>query len=96
MDKSVYRLPSALLPIGMSLAALGVVLADLARIHGGQSAGDGPAAYVFQILLVGQAPVVAFFAIKWLPRLPAEAMMMIGLQAGAAFLAMMPMVILDL
>jgi hypothetical protein len=39
---------------------------------------------------------VAFFAIKWLPRQPADAMMMMGLQALAALLALAPLLFLGL
>ena len=41
-------------------------------------------------------PIVAFFAIKWLPRQPAQAMMMMGLQAFAALLALAPVVFFSL
>ena len=96
MNTSIFRVPSALLPIAMSLAALGVMVGHLAMAGAAGFAADDSTAYVFQLLLVCQVPVVAFFSIKWLPRLPAEAMMMIGLQAGAAMLALVPVVMLGL
>jgi hypothetical protein len=97
MNKSIFKLPSAILPIMMSLAALTLVLVHVA-LRGGtpEPPDEGTAAHVFQLLLAGQAPIVAFFAIRWLPRLPAETLMMIGIQAGAAMLALAPVVILDL
>ena len=96
MNRSIFRVPSAILPMAMSLAALAVVLSHLALMGGAPEADEGAAAHIFQLLLVGQAPVVAFFAIKWLPRLPAETMMVIGMQAGAAMLALAPVVIFEL
>ncbi len=95
MNRSVLKLPSAILPVAMSLAALIVVLVHLALADAAPQAGESTA-QAFQLLLAGQAPVVAFFAIKWLPRLPGEALMMMGVQAGAAMLALAPVVFLDL
>jgi hypothetical protein len=51
---------------------------------------------LFQLLLAGQAPFVAFFALKWLPRMPSEAMHVIAAQAAAALLAIAPVVFFDL
>jgi len=50
-------------------------------------ADEGTAAHIFQILMVAQVPVVAFFAINWLPRTPRQALNVLALQAGAAFAA---------
>jgi hypothetical protein len=47
-------------------------------------------------MLAGQAPFVAFFALKWLPRVPAEAMLVIAAQAAAALVALAPVVLFDL
>jgi len=80
----------------MSLVALAVVLGHLVLVGVTPGTDEGPAAHIFQLLLVGQAPFVAFFAIKWLPRLPAETMMVIGMQAGAAMLALAPVVVFEL
>ena len=96
MNRSIFRLPSAIAPMAMSLAALLVVLGHLTLMGAGPQGDEGAAAHIFQLLLAGQAPVVAFFAIKWLPRLPAETMMVIGMQAGAAMLALAPVVIFEL
>jgi hypothetical protein len=96
MNRSIFKVPSAIVPLVMSLVALAVVLAHLALASAAPQADEGPAAHLFQLLLAGQAPIVAFFAIKWLPRLPAETLMMIGLQAGAAMLALAPVIIFNL
>jgi hypothetical protein len=46
--------------------------------------------------MAGQAPVVAFFAIKWLPRAPKQALYVLALQAGVALAAMAPVYFLHL
>ena len=96
MNPSLFRQPSAILPLAMSFLALVLVVAQLASHGIAHEADEGPAAHIFQLLLAGQAPIVAFFAIKWLPRDPAQALMMMGLQALAALLALAPAVIFDL
>jgi hypothetical protein len=45
---------------------------------------------VWQLLMAGQAPVIAFYAIKWLPREPKRAMGVLGMQIGAALAAALP------
>jgi hypothetical protein len=45
--------------------------------------------------MAGQLPVVAFFAIKWLPRSPRQALLVLALQAGAALAALAPVFLLN-
>jgi hypothetical protein len=40
--------------------------------------------------MAGQLPVVAFFAVKWLPKDPRRALQVLALQAGAALAALAP------
>jgi hypothetical protein len=74
----------------MSFAALSVVLTHLAVFGIAREADEGAAAHLFQLLMAGQAPVVAYFAIKWLPREPRQAFPVIALQVGAALIALAP------
>src|ERR1700680_97829 len=82
--------PSAFVPVAMSLAALIVVLGFLARYGVVHEADEGAAAHIFQLLLVLQLPIVAFFAIKWLPRAPKAALRILALQAAAGLAALAP------
>ena len=84
MNASPIKQPSALLPVAMSLAALAVVLAHAALYGVVHEADEGTAAHLFQILMAAQAPVVLYFAVKWLPQAPGRALRVLGLQAGAA------------
>lgn len=81
------RKPSELLPLAMSLAALALVLGHAAIFGVIHEADEGIAAHVFQLLMAAQVPVVAFFAIKWLPRAPSDTLKVLALQAAAAFAA---------
>jgi hypothetical protein len=46
--------------------------------------------------MAGQIPVLAFFAIKWLPRAPRQTLYVLALQAGAALAAISPVFFLNL
>jgi hypothetical protein len=90
----VLKHPSAFLPMAMSLGALGTVLLFLATHGTAPQADEGAAAHIWQILMAAQVPIVVFFAMKWLPRSPKQAMPVLGLQIGAALAAMAPVLLL--
>ena len=86
--------PSAFLPLAMSLAAL-VTIAVFISLHGtAPQADEGTAAHIWQILMAAQVPIVLFFAIKWLPQSPRQAVPILALQVGAALAAMAPVYLL--
>jgi hypothetical protein len=80
----------------MSLAALSLVLGHIAIFGGARQADEGAAAHLWQVLMAGQIPVIAFFAIKWLPRTPGQALLVLGLQAVAGLAAAAPVFLLNL
>jgi hypothetical protein len=79
----------------MSLAALSLVLGHVAIYGGARQADEGAAAHLWQLLMAGQLPVIAFFAIKWLPRTPGQALLVLVLQAVAGLAAAAPVFILN-
>jgi hypothetical protein len=96
MNIPSMKLPSAFLPLAMSLTALVIVLGHVAIYGAAREADEGTAAHLWQILMAGQIPVVAFFAIKWLTRAPKQALYILALQAGAVLAAMAPVYFLHL
>lgn len=90
MDDVLLKRPSALIPVAMSGAALATVIGYAAMFGTAHQADEGAAAHVWQLLMVGQVPVVAFFAIRWLPTQPKQALLVLALQVGAAAAAMFP------
>jgi len=86
----VLKQPSAFLPVAMSLAALATVLGHIALFGVARQADEGAAAHIFQLLIVAEIPIVAFFAIRWIPRAPREAMLVLALQAAAGLAALAP------
>jgi hypothetical protein len=93
---TMMKQPSAFLPLGMSLAALATVTVHVAMFGAAREADEGAAAHIFQLLMVAQVPIVAFFAIKWLPRAPREALQVMALQVAAGLLALAPVFFLGL
>lgn len=92
----LFRQPSAFIPIGMSLAGLSVVVTTLATGGVSREPDEGTAAHVWQLLMAGQLPVIAYFALKWLPRRPTEALAVLLLQLAAGLAAAAPVFILQL
>ena len=79
--------PGAFLPIAMSLAALALVLGHFAMYGIVHETDEGTPAHIFQLLMAAQIPIIAFFAIKWLPPAPKQTMLILALQAAAVFAA---------
>jgi len=93
---TMMKQPSAFLPVAMSFAALATVLGHVARFGVAREADEGTAAHIFQLLMIAQLPIEAFFAIRWLPRAPRQALPMLALQAAAALAALAPVFFLNL
>jgi hypothetical protein len=74
----------------MSLTGLALVLGHITIYGVAREADEGTAAHLWQLLMAGQMPLLAFFAVKWLPRAPRQTLYVLGLQAGAALAAMAP------
>ena len=90
MDVALLKRPSALIPISMSAVALGVVLIYAAIFGVARQPDEGAAAHIWQLLMAGQLPVVAFFAIKWIRTDVRQGLLVFALQLGAALSAAFP------
>ena len=88
------RRPSAFLPVVMSLAALATVAIHVARFGGARKPDEGAAAHIWQLLMALQIPVIAFFAVKWVPRGAKEAWVVLAVQIAAALAALAPVFLL--
>ena len=92
--KVILKNPSAFLPLAMSFCALATVLIYVAIFGPAPQTDEGTAAHIWQILMAGQIPIIVFFALKWLPRTPREALLVLVLQGGAALMALAPVFLL--
>jgi hypothetical protein len=96
MNFSTLKRPSALIPLAMSFAALSLVLGHIAIFGVAREADEGAAAHLWQLLMAGQIPVIAVFAIRWLPRTPRQALLILVFQAVAGLAAAAPVFLLKL
>jgi hypothetical protein len=84
-NNSLFKQPSAWIPLAMSLAALAMILGYVAIFGTAQSGNgdEGAPARIFQLIMLLQLPVAAYFAIRWLPKRPKETLIVLVLQAVA-------------
>ena len=95
MNSTIVWRPSAVIPLAMSGTALAVVVGHIAVAGIARQADEGTAAYLWQLMMAGQVPVVAYFAARWLPRAPRQALVVLALQAAAALAALAPIYLLN-
>lgn len=48
---------------------------------------EGMPARIFQMLLVGQVPLMVYLGIKWFSKMPKHVLFILGLQVAASFFA---------
>ncbi len=86
---SLLKKPSAWLPIAIPLAVFAIMLICIA-IFGVpvREPDEGTAAHLFQIWLVLEVLMIAFFVVKWLPQDPKQAFVVLVLQIVATLLPM--------
>lgn len=93
---SLSRKPSAFAPMAMSLTALAVVLGSILMVGVMHEADEGAVAHIYQLLMAGQLPILAYFVVRWLPRVPRQTLYVFALQIGAALAALAPVYFLGL
>lgn len=96
MNNATMKQPSAWLPLAMSFAALALVLGHVAIFGVVHEADEGLAAHLWQLLMATQVPIVAFFALMYLPQKPKQALLVLVLQLIAALAACAPVFLLQL
>ena len=91
-----FRTPAAFIPLLMSLAALAVVTVQVLVFGVSHQADEGTSAHLFQLLMVGQLPVILYFVITSRRRAPDGVFLVIGAQLLAAAAALAPVAVLGL
>ena len=90
MSRRLFALPSAFLPVAMSLAALATIGVHIALAGTAPQPDEGAAAHIWQLLMALQVPVVAWFLVRRLPGDPGPALSVLSVQIGAALAAAFP------
>lgn len=96
MDYTLLKRPSAWIPLVMSLAALTLVLVNLALFGIAYQADEGAVAHIWQLLMAGQLIFTAYFAVIWLPSVPKKALVVLGIQIVAVIVACAPVIYFQL
>ena len=94
MEVSIGKKPSAWLPVVMSLGALVLIAIQLATHGVGPERDEDVIAHLWQLLMVAQLPLIAFFAFRWLRQARLQAVTVLVAQALAAAAAAVPVYIL--
>ena len=95
MRPYTLRQASALIPLAMSAAALGIVVLHIALQGTARQADEGTEAHLWQLLMAGQLPLIAYFAISELPRNTRQGLTILALQSGAMLAAALPVAVLN-
>ena len=94
--RSLGKKPSAFVPMAMSLTALAVVLGSIVRFGVVHETDEGAIAHIWQLLMAGQLPILAYFIIRWLPRVPRQTQYVLALQIVLALAALASVYLLEL
>ena len=90
MDRYLIKKPSAWLPMLLSLGMLALIACVWATAGLAREPDEGTPAHIFQLWLALEAILIAFFAIKWLPRSPKPALLILAVQLIAVLAACAP------
>jgi hypothetical protein len=88
--ETLFTRPSGFLPVAMSSIALLLVLTQVATVGVKPQADEGTAAHIWQLLMVAQLPLVAYFGIRWVPPAPKQGLIVLVTQLAFALVAALP------
>jgi len=82
----LLKKPSAWIPIVIPLIFFAYLVIYITIFGIVREEDEGTGAHLFQLWLVLEPLMVGFFAVRWLPRAPKQALLILALQIVAAFL----------
>lgn len=88
--RRLFWSPSGFVPVAMSIGALAVVAGHMVTSGVAPQADEGTAAHVWQLLMACQLPVVAWFALRWIPQRGRTAIAISAIHVGALAAACFP------
>jgi len=80
----------------MSLSALTIVVSAVLLSGPVREPDEGTAAHLFQLCMVAQVPLIAYFAITPRKRTPDQLLLVLGVQLICAAVALAPVALLGL
>lgn len=94
LNSALLIKPSAFIPLFMAFLALSMVLIHFAIYGIVYEPDEGTMAHLFQLLMVGQLPFVAYFIIKWIQIKPKQTLQILVLQITLWILAIAAVIFL--
>ena len=82
-NQSLFKKPTAWIPLAMSFVALAMILGYVAMFGIVHNGDEGAPARIFQLIMVAQLPIVAFFGLSWIAKKPKETLIVLVVQAIA-------------
>jgi hypothetical protein len=90
----LLKRPLGFVPVLLSAVALAAIALQLARHGTAPQPDENAAAHVWQLVMAAQLPLLAIFAVKWLPEAPKPAAGVLAVQLAAILAAMAPVALL--
>jgi len=84
--RALMRQPTGYLPLAMSLGAFAMIVWFVAAHGVVHQADEGAQAHLWQLLVAGQVPFIAYFALRWLSIATRPAIIVLALQGAALVL----------
>jgi hypothetical protein len=78
-----------------TFAAIAIVLRHAILVGVAPQADEGLEAHLWQLLIAGQLPLIALFALRWLPRRSGQALLVLAVQGAALVVAITPIRLLN-
>lgn len=88
--RALFCSPSGLAPVVMSIGALAAIGGHLLTSGPAPQPDEGTAAHLWQLMMAGQLPVVAFFALRWIPTRGWRAFVVSTIHVSAIAAALFP------
>ncbi|MBE0671632.1 MAG: hypothetical protein IH588_13680 [Anaerolineales bacterium] len=82
-NQSLFKQPTAWIPLAMSFVALAMILGYVAMFGIVHNKDEGAPAHIFQLIMVAQLPIAAFFGLSWITKKPKETLVVLVMQAIA-------------
>jgi hypothetical protein len=93
---AMVKKPAAFLPVIMSIVAMSMVFVYAGKFGVPHETDEGTPAHIWQLLMAAQIPIMMFFALRWLPQAPKQALIVLALQCFAMLAALAPVLLLGL
>ena len=92
----MFRRPTGWLPIALPTALMAFIVTYLLTVGAGDNRDEGTAAHVFQLAVALELVLLVIFAVRWLPRSPRTAGIVLGVQLMVAAIPILTVFMLGL